>query len=106
MIILAVDDCLIASDDFNGIESVVSCLKDHFEVKVFEAKCFLCLQIVHLTNDSIGVHQEAYVNKILNRFNMLECKAVCTSADCNQNLGDFVNEEKNIFFHTARQLEV
>ena len=98
IIAIYVDDGLIVSNDNSEIKSVISYLKKHLEVKDFEAKCFLGLQIEKLSNGSIKVHQEAYVNKIVNRFNMSECKSVCTPVDCNQNLGDFINEENNISF--------
>ena len=73
-------------------------IKKHFKVKDFDPKCFLALQIEKLSNGSIKFDQEAYINKILNRFNMSECKSECTPDECNQNLGDFIYEEMDIKF--------
>lgn len=91
IIAIYVDDGMIASDDSSEIECIVSYLQSHFEVKVFEARCFLGLEIERFPNGSIFVHQECYAKKVLNRFNMMNCKTVSTPADCGQNLGDFVN---------------
>lgn len=93
IVAIYVDDGLVASNDTDEINSVLSHLQEQFEVKVMEATCFLGLQIEKLSNGSIHIHQEAYIKKILNRFNMAECKTVSTPIDCGQNLGDFVNDE-------------
>lgn len=68
-------------------------MQKHFEVKVFEAKCFLGIEIEVLKDYSIRIHQEAYAKKVLCRFGMEESKVVSTPIDCGQNLGDFVQDE-------------
>lgn len=51
-----VDDGLIASDDLGEIESIISYLQGHFEIKVFEATSFLGIEIEQLSNVSICIH--------------------------------------------------
>ncbi|XP_067643647.1 uncharacterized protein [Eurosta solidaginis] len=72
---------------------IISYLRQHFEVKVFEAKYFLGFEIEKLSDNSIHIHQKADAMEVLNRFNMMDCKAVSAPMDCNQKLGDFVNDE-------------
>lgn len=95
MTVLAIyiDDGLIASDDENDIAAVISFLCKEFEMKSFNVECFLGLQIAYRPDGSIHIHQEAYAEKVLKRFNMMECNPVKTPTDASQNLGDFTVEE-------------
>lgn len=99
MMILAiyVDDGLIAAENANDILPVIEHLREEFEIKVFELKCFLGLEIDQRSDGSIHVHQQAYARKVLNRFNMANCNAVATPSDSAQNLGDFDAEAEMNF---------
>lgn len=84
-----VDDGLIMAEDTKAISSVIEHLRKEFEIKVLDLKCFLGLEIDQQSDGSIHVHQQAYAQKILNRFGMANCNTVATPLDCGQNLGDF-----------------
>lgn len=47
-------------------------------MKVFEAKCYLGLEVEQHGNGSIRIHQQAYARKILDRFGMTESKLIST----------------------------
>lgn len=47
------------------------------------------LEIEQRSDGSIHVGQQAYAQKVLNRFGMTNCNAVVTPSDSAQNLGDF-----------------
>lgn len=98
IIAIYVDDGLIAANDKNEIDLVISYLKNNFEVKVLDVKCFLGIQVEQFEDGSIRIYQEAYAKKILQRFNMTDCKTVSTPADCGQNLGDFCDDETDTNF--------
>lgn len=89
-----VDDGLIASNDDKEVQAIVAHLKREFEIKDFEAKCFLGFEIEHRTDGSIRIHQAAYAKRFIDRFHMTDCKTISTPMDPNQNLGDFKAEEK------------
>lgn len=40
------------------------------------------------------MHQQKYVNKLLERFEMINCKAVTNPFETNAKLDDYANEEK------------
>lgn len=91
MLILAiyVDDGLIAAEKQEAIEPVIKHLQREFEIKVFELKCFLGLEIDQRPDGSIHAHQQGYARKVLDRFNMTDCNAVSTPLDNSQKLGEF-----------------
>lgn len=93
VIAIYVDDGLIATNNTSEIDEITLYLQECFEIKVSEAKYFLGLQIERLSDGSIRIHQGAYAKKVLSRFNMMDCNPVSAPMDCNQNLGDFVNDE-------------
>lgn len=85
-IILAIyiDDGLVAASDDDQIVPLLNYLKQEFEIKIFDTKSYLGLEIDRLNDGGIFLHQCGYVNRILQRFNMVECNAVSTPADANQ----------------------
>lgn len=89
---LAIDDGLIASNNSNFVDSIMKHLQAEFDIKVFEADCYLGLQIVREPNGSIILHQMSYLKKVLLRFNMDNCNSVTTPAEANHVLSR--NDEK------------
>lgn len=79
-----IDDGLIASNNNESIASIIEYLQKEFEIKVFEAECYLGLQIERRSNGAIFLHQENYAKKVLARFSMENCNSVTTPADPNQ----------------------
>lgn len=84
-----VDDGLVVGENPDDIKSVMQHLGEHFEIKEMDVSCFLGLEILQNANGSIFVHQSAYAEKVLRKFNMQNCERVCTPSDANQNLHDF-----------------
>lgn len=99
MMVLAiyVDDGLIAAENEEAILPVIDHLKKEFEIKVFETKCFLGLEIDQRPDGSIHVNQQSYALKVLDRFGMANCNAVATPADNTQNLSDYQADETTNF---------
>lgn len=67
MTILAIyiDDGIIAAEDEADIAAVISHLCKEFEMKAFDVKYFLGLQIDTRPDGSIHIHQETYAKKVL-----------------------------------------
>lgn len=70
-------------DDINLIRTTRVCtkienlFKDRFEIKMLGVTSFcLGLQIQHLPDGSILLHQESYVKKLLKNFNMSKCNSI------------------------------
>lgn len=87
-IILAiyVDDGLMAASNEKCMTPVIDFLNEHFEIKTFDAKCFLGLEINQRPDGAIYIHQSAYSRKILNRFRMIDSNTVAVPADPSQTL--------------------
>lgn len=96
MMVLAiyVDDGLIAAENEEAIGPVIEYLRREFEIKFFDAKYFLGLEIDIRPGGSVHVSQGAYARKVLDRFHMMNCNPVSTPCDNAQNLGDFVADGK------------
>lgn len=79
---LFVDDGLIACKSSSVIESIISYLREAFEITRGDASRFVGLQIVRDRNEkTMLVHQTDYVNKILKKFKMSDTKPVSVPAD-------------------------
>jgi hypothetical protein len=71
---LYVDDGLIFSQDQSAIDNLLAFLKKHFKVKVINSACFLGLEIKKNADGSILLHQTKYINRMLVKYNMVDCK--------------------------------
>ncbi len=74
MLLLHVDDMLVASSDLNKLEEIKGKLSEVFEVSdLGEPKSFLGMTIERDRKKSrMKIHQESYIEKILIRINMHE----------------------------------
>lgn len=91
-----VDDGLIISDSDEDIHMVIIHLQKQFEIKVMQVGCFLGIQIEKNKDGSIFIHQQAYAQKVLNRFEMNNCNTVCVPSDPSQVLHEFAESELSV----------
>lgn len=74
-----VDDGLVASNNRQILEPLIKFLKDNFEVKVMECEAYLGF---HINRDRkkrrLKIQQQLYIDKVLDRFKMIDCKAQST----------------------------
>lgn len=76
-IAIYVDDGVIFAEKEDDIKSVLQELKKRFEIHIVETPIFLGFQIDYNRKKKQAIlHQEAYVRKVLERFNMDNCSAV------------------------------
>lgn len=82
-IILAifVDDGLIAADNEEIVDKLLTNLEKEFEVKKGNLDYFLGMQINIMKNGSLFVHQTNYASSIINKFNMLDAKELSIPMD-------------------------
>lgn len=79
LITLYVDDLLIAGSSLQDILRIKGELSSRFEMKdCGEANICLGLEINRCRNKSLSLCQTRYAQKVLERFQMSECKPVCT----------------------------
>lgn len=76
LLVIYVDDGLIFAENTREIDKILRDLKNRFEVHEADSSVFLGFQIKHNKDNSLSLHQEGYVNKMLTRFNMAEAKSV------------------------------
>ena len=75
-LVLYVDDILLACNDMGLLSETKSFLSKNFEMKdLGEASFVLGIQIYRdRTQNIMGLSQKAYIERILKRFNMQNCK--------------------------------
>ena len=89
---LYVDDGLLCCSRKETMKRMLNEMKSNFEITVTDPNFFIGLEIERDRNKrTIALHQRGYIDKILERFNMSDCKpcvtpgdphAVLTKADC------------------------
>lgn len=89
IIALHVDDGLVAANDDGDIDMVAKLLSRHFEMKIMNVGCFLGVEIEQGSDGSIFIHQEAYTERILQKYGMQNVGSVGVPADPNQPLHKF-----------------
>lgn len=77
MLVLYVDDGLVAGSDPIDIEDFIGELKSEFKIVSKSADYFLGLEI-EKKDEAIKISQKSYAKKVLERFNFEECKPVAT----------------------------
>lgn len=76
-----VNDGLIATNNENILDSIAEHLGKEFEVKMFNAECFLGLEIQRNSSGAIHLSQSGYAHRVLQKFNMIDCKPVSVSSN-------------------------
>lgn len=72
-IVIYVDDGLMIGPQIQEIDKELAKLKADFELKIQPLNRFLGIEIARNSN-GIFIHQRKYIEDILGKFNMLECK--------------------------------
>src|SRR5436305_2296343 len=81
-ITLYIDDLLIISENDDDLVNMKRRLTEKFEMKNLSvAKKFLEIEIEYDDDDSIKLHQNQYIQKLLKRHDMQNCNSVSTSID-------------------------
>jgi len=98
IICLYVDDLLIFGSNIPAINSVKSLLSNNFDMKdLGEADVILGIKITR-SDKGISLNQSHYVEKILRKYNYLDCKPASTPYDPSvklfKNTGDGVRQTK------------
>lgn len=86
LLLLYVDDMLIASSNKRWIEETKTELSKSFEIKdLGKAKYCLGIEIAY-THEGVAISQEKYINAVLQKFGMENCNPVSTPMDKDVNL--------------------
>lgn len=84
---LFVDDGFITSDSHRALESIVTSLRNAFEITIGDGHIFVGIQIErNRVEKTLFIHQEAYTKRIINKFKMSDAKASAAPADPNVRL--------------------
>ncbi len=78
LVALYVDDGLIASNSSAMQQEFMDNLTKEFKITSTPASYYLGLEIEQKLNGNIRVSQPAYTKKLLDRFNMIDCKTAPT----------------------------
>lgn len=83
---LYVDDGLVFGQEDCDIDRLLTYLKDHFKVKVINSSCFLGLEIARADDNSIFLHQSKYIERVLHKYKMVDCKGKPTPLEAGHSL--------------------
>jgi hypothetical protein len=93
-IALYVDDLLIAGENEEDITTIKRRLSERFEMKDLGiARKFLGMEIEYGNDGSIKIHQDQYVQQLLERHGMGECNTVATPLDTAVKLSSIKDDE-------------
>jgi Reverse transcriptase (RNA-dependent DNA polymerase) len=93
-IALYVDDLIIAGENEEDIQTIKRRLSERFEMKDLGiAKKFLGMEIEYDSDGSIKIHQNQYIQQLLDRHGMGECNPVATPLDTSVKLSSITTEE-------------
>lgn len=68
IVCIYVDDGIVMAKQQEEIDQIINLLRQRFEIHVMDATTFLGFQISKLSSSHIILHQESYVNKIVQKF--------------------------------------
>lgn len=85
-LILYVDNGLLLCKNQNILDKIINEMKAEFEIKVCKLSYFVGFEVERFEDGSITIHQEAYINKMLDKFGMQDAKEVSTPLDMNVKL--------------------
>ncbi|KAF2345599.1 Reverse transcriptase RNA-dependent DNA polymerase [Trinorchestia longiramus] len=96
IIIVWVDDLILASSNAVGLGEVKRLLSNKFKMKdLGPISCFLGIEFV-VKQDSIEMKQSKYVEKILSKFRMSDCNPKSIPCDPSANKLDVRSDSKNL----------
>lgn len=83
-----VDDGLVFAKSQKIIDRLFGYLTKHFEVRTVNSSCFIGVEICdrRSSESSIYLNQRGYIERILGRFKMTDCKAVSTPLETGHSL--------------------
>lgn len=95
ILLLYVDDGLVLSSSKDSLKKVIDHLSNNFNITTGSDNCYVGVEFKRdRVNKKIFINQKNYINKLINKFNMSECKTASTPADCNVILQKNQEEEK------------
>jgi hypothetical protein len=111
ILVLYVDDILLASSDKNLLYEIKGFLSSNFDMKdLGDASYVLDIEIHRdRTKGALDLSQKAYIKKVLKRYNMYECSTTPVPSMKGDKLGTFqsprnqlkINEMKSIYYASA-----
>lgn len=82
-LLLYVDDIVISCEDKDKIHDIIAQIKKSFNItNLGPISMFLGIQVEKYSDGNYSIHQENYINKILQDYNMEDCKPSKTPMDC------------------------
>lgn len=75
ILVIYVDDGLVAAKDKSRIDNLIKYLQESLEIKVMECEAYLGFQVIRdREHRTTTLCQKAYLERVLERFNMQDCK--------------------------------
>ena len=94
IIIVWVDDIIIASSSLSTVNDIKKCLSSKFQMKdLGEISCFLGIKFLR-DGDTIKMNQSRYVENMLVKFGMQECKP--RSSPCDIGLNKVIDDHSDL----------
>ena len=81
LIVLYVDDVLVAAQSEEDLHRFLAELKAQFNVTLSTSSCFLGMQYRQMQDGSVSINQESYIKRVLEKFGMFESNKVATPCE-------------------------
>lgn len=91
-----VDDGLVFAKDQKTCDRLIGYLRKHFEVRTVDSSCFIGVEIRQLEDGSILLNQRGYIDRMLVKFNMTQCKPAKTPIETGHTLNKIETMDKEI----------
>lgn len=91
ILIIYVDDGVIACKNIKRIESLISHLQNNLKITICDMNIFLGIEITYMENGCLFINQKRFAETIVRRFNMENAHQVCVPFDSQTKLENFEN---------------
>lgn len=105
IMVIWVDDGLICSNNKAAIAKVLSFLSTHFEIRSLPTDRFVGLELTRKREEKkLWINQQAFIEKVLYRFNMSTCNPKLTPADPHVRLSKEMEPKTRVAQQEAKKL--
>ena len=106
IVIIYVDDLVILSSDVDMINELKACLECQFKMSdLGELHFFLGVLFErNRRSRTITMHQRSYIESVLERFGMADCKPIATPLNAKTSLPKLSDEEHEEHLHEIKNM--
>lgn len=90
------DNGLIAAQNNDDIESLLTNLRENFQFKSGKLECYIGIEVTQMSDGSIFINQAGYARRVPKKIKMIECNPVAIPADPNHSMKSEVDFDSKL----------